>query len=128
MGNTMMNGIGGSGDYMRNGYLTIFNSPSTGGGGKISKIVPMVTHADHSEHDTMVFITERGVADVRGLSPIKRARLIIEKCAHPAFQAELYEYLEYSSRNFPGHEPVALERAFAMHERLRQTGTMIRKQ
>lgn len=128
MGNTMVNGIGGSGDYMRNGYLTIFNSPSTGGGGKISKIVPMVTHADHSEHDTMVFITERGVADVRGLSPIKRARLIIEKCAHPAFQAELYEYLEYSCRNFPGHESVALERAFAMHERLRQTGTMVREQ
>jgi hypothetical protein len=29
MGNNMMNGIGGSGDYMRNGYETIFTSPST---------------------------------------------------------------------------------------------------
>ncbi|MBO5515376.1 MAG: acetyl-CoA hydrolase [Schwartzia sp.] len=124
MGMKMMNGIGGSGDYMRNGYLTIFNSPSTGKNGAISKVVPMVTHADHTEHDTMVFITEQGVADVRGLPPVKRARLIIEKCAHPDFRAELLDYLEYSVRSFPGHEPVALSRAFSMHERLRATGTM----
>jgi succinyl-CoA:acetate CoA-transferase len=116
MGNSMMNGIGGSGDYMRNGYLTIFTSPSTGGGGKISKVVPMVTHADHTEHDTMVFITEQGVADVRGLPPIKRAKLIINKCAHPDFRAQLNDYLEYSIKNFPGHEPVTLTRAFEMHE------------
>ncbi len=124
LGRTMMNGIGGSGDYMRNGYLTIFTSPSTGHVGLISKIVPMVTHADHTEHDTMVFITERGVADVRGLPPVKRAKRIIEKCAHPDFQPQLLEYLEYSVKHFPGHEPVALSRAFAMHERLMATGSM----
>lgn len=124
MGRTMINGIGGSGDYMRNGYLTIFNSPSVGGNGKISKVVPMVSHADHTEHDTMVFITEQGVADVRGLSPVKRARVIIEKCAHPDFRAELLDYLEFSLKNFPGHEPVALDRAFSFHQRLRDTGTM----
>lgn len=71
MGNRMMNGIGGSGDYMRNGYLTIFSTPSTAKGGNISNVVPMVSHADHTEHDTMVFITEQGVADIRGLSPLK---------------------------------------------------------
>ena len=71
MGNRMMNGIGGSGDYMRNGYLTIFSTPSTAKGGNISSVVPMVSHADHTEHDTMVFITEQGVADIRGLSPRK---------------------------------------------------------
>ena len=79
MGNRMMNGIGGSGDYMRNGYLTIFSTPSTAKGGNISSVVPMVSHADHTEHDTMIFITEQGVADIRGLSPLKRAKLIIEK-------------------------------------------------
>ena len=31
----------------------------------------------------MVFITEQGIADIRGLPPVKRAKLIIEKCAHP---------------------------------------------
>lgn len=71
MGNRMMNGIGGSGDYMRNGYLTIFSTPSTAKGGNISSVVPMVSHADHTEHDTMIFITEQGVADIRGLSPLK---------------------------------------------------------
>lgn len=71
MGNRMMNGIGGSGDYMRNGYLTIFSTPSTAKGGNISSVVPMVSHADHTEHDTMVFITKQGVADIRGLSPLK---------------------------------------------------------
>ena len=49
--------------------------------GDISSIVPYVSHVDHPEHDTMIFCTEQGVADCRGLSPVERARLIIEKCA-----------------------------------------------
>ena len=65
---------------MRNGYLTIFTAESTAKGGAISRIVPMVTHADHSEHDTMVFITEQGVADIRGMTPTKRAQAIIHHC------------------------------------------------
>lgn len=123
MGNRMMNGIGGSGDYMRNGYLTIFSTPSTAKGGNISSVVPMVSHADHTEHDTMVFITEQGVADIRGLSPLKRAKLIIEKCAHPDFREQLYDYLKMAQRK-NGHEPVDLEHAFDMHIALEKTGTM----
>ena len=42
MGKTMMNGIGGSGDFTRNAYLSIFSCPSTAKGGKISAIVPLV--------------------------------------------------------------------------------------
>lgn len=123
MGNRMMNGIGGSGDYMRNGYLTIFSTPSTAKGGNISSVVPMVSHADHTEHDTMIFITEQGVADIRGLSPLKRAKLIIEKCAHPDFREQLYDYLKMAQRK-NGHEPVDLEHAFDMHIALEKTGTM----
>ena len=123
MGNRMMNGIGGSGDYMRNGYLTIFSTPSTAKGGNISSVVPMVSHADHTEHDTMVFITEQGVADIRGLSPLKRAKLIIEKCAHPDFREQLYDYLKIAQRK-NGHEPVDLEHAFDMHISLEKTGTI----
>ena len=126
MGNRMMNGIGGSGDYMRNGYLTIFSTPSTAKGGNISSVVPMVSHADHTEHDTMVFITEQGVADIRGLSPLKRAKLIIEKCAHPDFREQLYDYLKMAQRK-NGHEPVDLEHAFDMHIALEKTGTMKEK-
>ena len=123
MGRGMMNGIGGSGDYMRNGYLTIFSTPSTAKGGSISSVVPMVTHADHTEHDTMVFITEQGVADVRGLSPVKRAKLIIEKCAHPDFKDQLYEYLRMAQRK-SGHMPVDLRHAFDMQANFEMYGTM----
>lgn len=124
LGRSMMNGIGGSGDYMRNGYLTIFSTPSTAKGGAISSVVPMVSHADHTEHDTMVFITEQGVADVRGLAPTDRARLIIEKCAHPAYKEQLYAYLRLAEKQ-GGHEPVDLRRAFDMHLRLAETGSML---
>ncbi|MEG2765603.1 MAG: succinate CoA transferase [Acidaminococcaceae bacterium] len=124
MGCTMMNGIGGSGDYMRNGYLSIFSTESIAKEGKISRIVPMVSHADHTEHDTMVFITEQGVADIRGLTPLKRAKLIINNCAHPDYRPQLLEYLRYSSSHFPGHEPQDLAHAFAMQERFLQTGSM----
>lgn len=123
LGSSMMNGIGGSGDYMRNGYLTIFSTPSTAKNGCISSVVPMVTHADHTEHDTMVFITEQGVADIRGLSPVKRAKLIIEKCAHPAFKDQLYDYLKIAQRK-NAHEPVDLEHAFDMHRLLAANGDM----
>ena len=64
---------------MRNGYLTIFTAESTAKGGASSRIVPMVTHADHSEHDTMVFITEQGVADIRGLTPVSYTHLDVYK-------------------------------------------------
>lgn len=67
-----------------------FSTPSTAKCGSISSVVPMVTHADHTEHDTMVFITEQGVADIRGLSPVKRAKAIINNCAHPDFRPQLW--------------------------------------
>ena len=41
MGRQMMNGIGGSGDFTRNAYLSVFTCPSTAKGGKISTIVPL---------------------------------------------------------------------------------------
>ena len=124
MGSTMMNGIGGSGDFMRNGRLTIFSTESTAKDGAISRIVPMVTHADHTEHDTMVFITEQGVADIRGLTPLKRAKLIINNCAHPDYRTQLLEYLNYASHNFPGHEPTDLEHVFDMQVKFMKTGSM----
>ena len=39
-GTRMMNGIGGSGDFTRNAYLSFFTCPSTAKGGKISAVVP----------------------------------------------------------------------------------------
>ena len=93
-GTRIMNGIGGSGDFTRNGYVSMFLSPSTARGGAVSSIVPMVPHVDHTEHDVQVIVTEHGLADLRGLSPRKRARVIVDRCADPAFRPLLHDYLD----------------------------------
>lgn len=127
MGTRMMNGIGGSGDFARNGYLSIFMSPSTAKDGKISSIVPMVSHVDHTEHDVKIIVTEQGLADLRGLSPRQRAKVVIENCAHPDFRAELYDYFERACASGRGmHTPHLLNEALSWHERFEQTGSMRR--
>lgn len=122
----MMNGIGGSGDFARNCLLGFFMTPSIAKGGKISAFVPMVSHTDHTEHDTMIFVSEQGLADLRGLSPIKRAKLIIEKCAHPSYRPLLQEYLDYGIKHAAAlHTPHTLDKAFDFHKRLIETGSMM---
>jgi len=121
MGRQMMNGIGGSGDFTRNAYLSIFSCPSTAKGGRISTIVPLVSHMDHSEHSVQVVVTEQGIADLRGKDPHQRARLIIEKCAHPDFKDQLREYLHLVKE---GHVPQSMSLAFAMHRHFLTNGDM----
>ena len=94
MGTGMMNGIGGSGDFARNGYLSFFVTPSVAKDGKISCIVPMCSHVDHTEHDTQIIVTEQGLADLRGLSPKQRAQVIIDQCAHPDYRDQLQDYFD----------------------------------
>jgi succinyl-CoA:acetate CoA-transferase len=60
MGSSIMNGIGGSGDFARNAFISIFLTPSVAIGGAISCIVPMASHVDHTEHDVHVIVTEQG--------------------------------------------------------------------
>jgi succinyl-CoA:acetate CoA-transferase len=114
-GTSIMNGIGGSGDFARNGYLSIFMTPSTAKNGAISAIVPMVTHVDHTEHDVQIVVTEQGLADLRGLSPKQRAGLIIDNTAHPSFRPELKDYFERACKSSPGkHTPHLLNEAFRL--------------
>ena len=120
-GTKMMNGIGGSGDFERNAYISIFTCPSTAKGGLISSIVPFVSHQDHSEHDVNVIITEQGVADLRGKSPMQRAQCIIENCAHPDYKQLLWDYLKIAKG---GHTHHYLPAAFAMHDTLARKGDM----
>lgn len=128
MGSRMMNGIGGSGDFSRNAYLSIFTTPSTAKEGAISAIVPMVSHVDHTEHEVMVLVTEQGYADLRGLSPKERAEVIIEKCAHPDYRPMLREYLEDAGKTANGqHTPHNLRNAFSWHQRYLETGSMRKK-
>jgi succinyl-CoA:acetate CoA-transferase len=122
-GTKMLNGIGGSGDFARNAYLTIFLCPSTSAGNKISKVVPFCSHVDHTEHDVDVIVTEYGIADLRGLSPRERSEEIIKKCAHPDYSELLRDYKRRAEAE-KGHEPHLLEEAFSWHVRLKKNGTM----
>lgn len=125
MGTRIQNGIGGSGDFARNGYLSIFMSPSTAGHGNISTIVPMVSHVDHTEHDVQVIVTEQGLADLRGLSPRQRAQLIIENCSNPEFRPLLREYVNRAERlSYGKHTQHLLSESLSWHSRYLRTGSM----
>ena len=94
LGTKMMNGIGGSGDFTRSAMLSIF---------------------------TKIIITEYGVADLRGKSPIQRARCIIDNCVHPDYRPLLNEYLEMGIK---GQTPQNLKCCFAFHEEFAKSGDM----
>lgn len=122
-GSKIMNGIGGSGDFARNAYLSIFTTPSVAKDGLISSIVPQVSHVDSTEHDVRILVTEQGVADLRGKSPSQRARCIIENCAHPDYKQLLWDYLKLSEGK-SCHTPMSLRNAFKMHIAYAETGDM----
>lgn len=121
-GTRVLNGIGGSGDFERNGAISIFMCPSVSHGGRISTIVPMCPHVDHNEHSVQIVVTEQGLADLRGLAPVARARRLIRQCAHPAYRGYLLHYLESAP---PGHIRHDLAHCFDLHLNLRRHGSML---
>jgi succinyl-CoA:acetate CoA-transferase len=124
MGSRMMNGLGGSGDFTRNAYLSFFTTVSTAKGGDISSVVPFVSHVDHTEHDVEVFVTEQGLADVRGLSPKERALKIINNCAHPDYRPMLIDYLNRAEEGKYSHQPHLMDETHSWHDRFLKTGSM----
>ena len=125
MGTSVMNGIGGSGDFARNARVNIFAAASTAKGGSISCIVPMVSHVDHTEHDTQIIVTEQGVADLRWKTPTERAELLIEHCAHPDYRPMLRKYFEQSKQCSKGqHTPHDLTKALSWHQHYLESGSM----
>ena len=125
MGSSIMNGIGGSGDFARNAYISMFLSPSTAKRGAISCIVPMVSHVDHTEHDVNVIVTEQGLADLRGLAPRRRAQEVIDRCAHPDYRPALQDYLDRATASSTGkHTPHFLDEAFSWHTKYMREGSM----
>lgn len=124
-GSAIMNGIGGSGDFARNAYLSIFMANSIAKNGDVSCIVPSVSHVDHTEHDVQIVVTDQGLADLRGLSPKERARSIIANCAHPDYQPLLQDYYERALFQSVGkHTPTILSEALSWHDRAQRTGSM----
>ncbi len=118
----IMNGLGGSGDFERNAHLSIMMCPSTAKGGRISTVVPMCSHVDHSEHSVQIIATEQGIADLRGLSPIARAKRIIDCCAHPAYRDYLHRYLESAPMGHIRHD---LRRCFELYINYQDHGAML---
>ncbi|WEK59026.1 MAG: acetyl-CoA hydrolase/transferase family protein [Candidatus Brevundimonas phytovorans] len=125
MGSRIQNGIGGSGDFARNAYISCFVTPSTAKGGKISAIVPMASHVDHITQDVQVIVTEQGLADLRGLSPKQRAQVIIANCAHPDYRDALSDYYARALKGSYGlQSPHLLTEALSWHQRFIETGSM----
>ncbi|KAI0602440.1 hypothetical protein F4775DRAFT_581728 [Biscogniauxia sp. FL1348] len=132
MGSRMLNGLGGSADFLRSSKYSIMHTPSTRPSKTdphgVSCIVPMCTHIDQTEHDLDVIVTETGLADVRGLSPRERARVIIKKCAHESYQPILQDYFDKAEfeclKKGWGHEPHLLWNTFDMHKALMEEGSM----
>ncbi|KAJ5079356.1 acetyl-coa hydrolase [Anaeramoeba ignava] len=131
-GTRMINGLGGSNDFLRNCYISIMHCPSSRPTKKdptgITCVVPKVTHVDHTEHDLDVIVTEQGLADLRGLSPKKRALEIINNCAHPDYKPILKDYLHqatnYCLAKKAAHEPHLLQKVYKMVDNLDKNGTM----
>jgi succinyl-CoA:acetate CoA-transferase len=118
-GTHLVNGVGGSSDFNRNAFVVITALPSTAADGDISRIVPMVPHVDHTEHDVDIIVTEHGVADLRGQSPDERATMVVEQCAHPRFRDDLETYLD-RAREHGGHVSHDLETAFTWYREQRE--------
>lgn len=122
-GTKIMNGIGGSGDFARNAYLSIFVAQAASKNNHVSHVLPMVSHTDHTEHDVDILVTDIGLADLRGLAPRERAQKIIDNCVHPDYKEELQSYFDRACER-GGHTPHILEEAFSWHLRFLKTGNM----
>lgn len=124
-GINMMNGIGGSGDFARNSYLSIFVTKSIAKDGKISSVVPMVSHVDHCEKDVDIVATEIGLADLRGLAPREKAIAIIENCVHPMYRDKLLDYYKRAVETRGGQTPHIIEEALSWHHNFVEKGSML---
>jgi acetyl-CoA hydrolase len=121
-GTHLMNGIGGSGDFTRNAYLSMLVCPSEAKGGAISTVVPMVSHVDHNEHSVQIIATDQGLADLRGLGPMERAHRIIDNCAHPKYRDYLHRYVEEAPMGHIRHD---LHKCYELHRNLLEHGMML---
>ncbi|MGN0940400.1 MAG: acetyl-CoA hydrolase/transferase family protein [Selenomonadaceae bacterium] len=124
-GSRLMNGIGGSGDFARGGFMSVFFTVSTAKDGALSSIVPMVSHVDHIPQDVDVICTEQGLADLRGLSAKERARVIIDKCVHPDYKEQLNDYFKRACEATKNADtPHLLKEALSWHVNAMEKGTM----
>jgi succinyl-CoA:acetate CoA-transferase len=69
-----------------------------------------------------LLVTENGLADLRGLSPKERAKLVTEKCAGPEYSPVLLDYLSRSEQlSYGKHTPQLLTQSLSCHNRYLRT-------
>ncbi|KAE9974872.1 Acetyl-CoA hydrolase [Venturia inaequalis] len=82
MGSRMLNGLGGSADFLRSAKYSIMHTPSTRPSKTdptgISCIVPMCTHIDQTEHDLDVVVTEQKFQGMKNEIIVKFIQLLID--------------------------------------------------
>jgi 4-hydroxybutyrate CoA-transferase len=96
IGPLQFNGVGGQVDFVRGaarskGGKSILAFPSTAGGGRYSRIVPILDSGavvTTSRYDVHYVVTEYGIANLRGKSVKERAKQLIA-IAHPDFRKQL---------------------------------------
>jgi len=71
-----------------------------------------------------LIVTKQGPASLAGLAPRERARLIIENCALPAYCDILRDDYR-GALKFGGQTLHPPQRAFEMHVRMKETGSML---
>ena len=123
-GSQVVNGLGGGANFAQNAELSVLVIPSANAERTISHIVPMVPHVDIGEHDVDILVTDQGLADLRGRDEVERARLIINRCAHPDYQDMLRGYLKRALAAVGGHHPQLPDEAFSWYRRLKESGAM----
>jgi 4-hydroxybutyrate CoA-transferase len=96
IGPLQFSGVGGQVDFVRGaarskGGKSILAFPSTAGGGRYSRIVPILDSGavvTTSRYDVHYVVTEYGIANLRGKSVKERAKQLIA-IAHPDFRKQL---------------------------------------
>ena len=131
----VVSGVGGQYNFVAMSHelvgsrsVLMLRSTRDVGGKRTSNIVWSHGMATVPRHLRDTFVTEYGVADLRGRSPRQRAKLIVENCAHPDYKPMLEEYIERAAKVANGmHTPHDLEQAHSWHRRFLAEGTMLQK-
>ena len=69
----IMNGIGGSGDFTCNAYISIYTLSVRNQRRKNKHYCAYMFSYRSYRNDSMIFITEQGIADLRGKSPRQKS-------------------------------------------------------
>ena len=85
-------------DFARHARLSIVVLPSSSFEGLSSRVVHRVRQVDLAAREIDVIVTEQGIADLRGKSPLQRTEEIIEHCAAPNHRSDLRRAAGLQSR------------------------------